>query len=448
MSFSIISTLNSIKFQCKRNFLASLIALQLIVVISNQFISSYFNIKVLEMISFTTQDGHCDGVNRKGLGEHCFGDFFYGFMFANSDNPYTTEYFNAYPPFALFLLKPFIFINNLFPGSLFSIIIYLVTNLFCVLYATRVITRDMPQNVKMGFFLVSFCSAPVIVALDRGNNVVYLFLLYSLFLESMTKNKVGISIVLGTVMTLLKPQMLLLCLVYLNRNRMGVLIKFLTLSLTLFVMCFLLYPKSFPANILDWLQSSGEYQRYSGTSILPVNISLSNFLGLVNTFREYVSSGQLEMYSLSMTTNIVLMFSLASLVAIKLGIAKNGTYNIVERNLLVVLLIILAPGTTFHYYFLLLVPFIPHFFAEKTPNSTKSIRNELQFDSKVTTIFALLMFLILPCWGFPARLIFPGFTTLDISLHWQVANFVTIILFFLLLIMRKRNVVAHNLIGS
>ena len=422
----------------KRNFLAILVAMQLMAFTTNQFIASYFNITPLEMISYKTQDGHCDNLNRNGIGEHCFSDFFYGFLFANSDNPYLTGYFNAYPPFALLLLKPFIYLNDFAPGSLLAISLYLATNLLCVFIAIAVLTKDLRLDTKLRIFMAALFGAPLIVSLDRGNNVVYIFLLLVLFLDSASKSRFANVILLGTTLTLLKPQMLLLCLVFLKRDTISVFFRYIAFSLLLFFTSFLLFPKSFPENITNWLQASGAYQGYAGTSVMPVNISLSNSLGIMKTFAGYLFTGNLEIYSLSMTSNILLMFGLIALVVARLLFVHQKNYNFAERSLLVVLLIILAPGTTFHYWYLLLVPFMRYCLSERDFKNTLGNFSEFQLASKIRQIFLTVILLIIPCWAIPLKYLFPSIIESDISMHWQIANIVSALLFFVILAQGKK----------
>ena len=424
----------------KRNYLAILIGMQLMAFTTNQFIASYFNITVLEMISYKTQDGHCDDLNRTGIGEHCFGDFYYGFLFANSDNPYLTEYFNAYPPLALFLLKPFIYLNDFAPRSLFAIGLYLATNLVCVIIAITVLTKDLRLDTRLRVFSAALFGAPLIVSIDRGNNIVYVLFLLVLFLDSASRGRFANVILLGTMLTLLKPQMLLLCLVFLKRDTINVFFRYIAFSLPVFFTSFLLFPKSFPENITNWFQASGNYQAYSNTTIMPVNISLSNSLGIMKTFVEYLFSGDYEIYSFSMVSNMLLMFSLIALVVAKLLFVHQGNYNFAERSLLVVLLIILAPGTTFHYYYLLLVPFMRYCLNESDFKYTLGNFSEFKLTSKIRGIFLTLILLIIPCWGIPAKYLFPSITESDISIHWQIANIVSALLFFVILARGKKTV--------
>ena len=396
------------------------------------------------MISYKTQDGHCDNVNRKGIGEHCFGDFYYGFFFANSDNPYTTSYFNPYPPFALLLLKPFIYLNTLTPGKSISLILYLVINLMCAVIAVAILTRNIQPPTRILIFSVLFFSAPLIVAFDRGNNIVYLFLLLTLFLDSTSKGRSTSAILIGTIMTLLKPQMFLLCLVYLRRDTRKVFLKYFTTCLSAFFASFLLFPKSFPGNIKSWFEASNEYQDYGGTSIVPVNISLSNSVGILRTFVNYLFSGKMEIFSLSRTSNIILMCGLIFLVVSIFLLRRNISHNFVERSFLIVVLIILAPGTTFHYYYLLLIPFAKYFLDEFHNDNQRANFMKPNEVSSIKSLFQILLLLIIPCWAIPAKLIFVGSFDSAISLHWQVANFTMVLMFIYLLIGSRQSKVGSR----
>lgn len=126
---------------------SNLLKLQLMVLTGSLYVSTYLNYNLFESISFWTRDGWCDDSIRRGIGIHCFGDFYYNFNFARADHPHTSGYPQAYTPLAILMFGPFIFLNELFPGTPVSLILYLLANIFAVLAALRYFLRGIiPRN--------------------------------------------------------------------------------------------------------------------------------------------------------------------------------------------------------------------------------------------------------------------------------------------------------------
>ena len=56
----------------------------------NQFLPDYLNYKRIEALSFMIRDGWCSP-STEGIGDHCFGDYYYPFTFLNTVNPWSGQ---------------------------------------------------------------------------------------------------------------------------------------------------------------------------------------------------------------------------------------------------------------------------------------------------------------------------------------------------------------------
>jgi hypothetical protein len=144
-------------------------------------LTAYFDLHPIEAISWVINDGWCK-IGVEGLGKHCFGDYYYPLTLANLANPWAASQI-GYPPLALAMWKPFIFIEQLLPGKT-GLILFSATSWICAVFPLihqRFVLKKLSNGATaFGLLVISVC-APVIVTLDRGNNQLLVLPLFYLF---------------------------------------------------------------------------------------------------------------------------------------------------------------------------------------------------------------------------------------------------------------------------
>ena len=394
-------------------------------------LSSYFGYLASEALSAVAADEWCS-VKKQGLGVHCFSDFYSVLDRSLISDPWSGRP-NPYPPLAMTFFKPFAYMAHLQPSSHLSLILYFTT-LFIALTLPSIIAYRSGRVDKIGacwIFIILVASAPVIVALDRGNIIILLIPLMYLFtinyLEDNSKN----ILIYGIAMVLIKPQMILLGCIFIglkNKKNFG---KWWLYSLSALLFSFILYPNGVTANIKDYIAQLGKYQGYTNAgSLNPPNLSIANgysiveriLITIIPNISEKNPLGKWDFYPISIT---IIIFSLS---IIFLVISKNKLLNLY----IVILNPILLPNVSFSYYLCLLIPitttiFLDSLSSNKTYRFVKfeSIDEEKDFYKTINHPTFLLLFfsiqlsLFIP-WAIPWK-IFPTFHHFwwsNIGINW------------------------------
>jgi len=413
------------------------------------FLSSYFSFSSSEAISFHVSDGWCDNVNLMGVGRHCFGDLYHSFNFANLDNPYSGP-FHPYPPLSIALFKPFIYLNSIFPGTHLALGLYL---LLPVLLTVWVIYSQFRETVltaqnKVLLVLLVFCSGPYLTALDRGNSIIFVLPLLLLFYQAALEKSWRRSLIYGLILVMFRPHFILFGLIFFKKKDIGKALKFAIFSVAALLGSFVLFPIGIIGNIKAWLTASSQFQSYAGdASILPVNMSLSNFAYLMQKLLDFLISGNLASHQIP--TN----FRTASMVfIIILGASAIYLRNLPTFHSLVVvtIMVILAPGTSFHYYLILLIVPILILLKDQSQDFSDSRKETSYFPiesgvelfperKKVFLLGAVASAALLVPWALPYSLFGfgDGNPSYQISAHWLIGQALLILLYFVLILGRR-----------
>jgi hypothetical protein len=391
------------------------LSIYLFATIIGTYISSYFQIPLISILSFNVADGWCTA-ETQGVGAHCFGDFYYTLTFLDQSNPWSTAV-NPYPPVALLIFKPFAFFVELFPSSQFALYCYLGFLIASILSIPvhLFISKKMSISFSTLVGMLILSSTPMIVGLDRGNLVVLCIPIIYFFLHYEREGDAKRSFVFWMILVLIKPQFALLGIIFLRNGNIKSALKRATLGFSLFCASFLIYPNGMMENLKAYFKQLVSYQDY-GTlgNVFPVNISLASALSLVSGFDKTILAGaaQLFGFALLIVTVIVVYRSPAKL-----------NKSIV---LPILLLPIILPQTTWHYYLLTLIPFF--IFEITNATDTKLGKTEVnkippgeRFSNLSQIALCAWAILLFVPWSIPWN-VFAGsnvnFGSLTISMHW------------------------------
>lgn len=416
---------------------------------------SYLNYASSEALSAKVNDEHC--IPRlQGIGMHCFGDYYYSLQFVKLTNPWSEGHF-PYPPLSVFVFKPFMYLQSYFPNNHLSLNMYLVFLITCSLFPTiftYVCDRD---NFKSLLILaLTFSSAPIIMSFDRGNNQLMLVPLYFIFQIGYLKNGTYSLFVAGLLLVLLKPQMILLGMIFLANREFKRLILWLCSSIILFFLSFFLINRNIVSNVKSYLLQLTGYQNYTNAgSLNPTNFSFANSWSLikriVSTIFPNVSTldptGKWSFYS--PFVSILIIFSVSIVLLI------SGKHNPKYINLIIVFSIpIFIPNVSFSYYLvslsILFIIFISKSIILLKQNligevlespSTQDILEILSLNRLIRYFLSTSLILIIIPWTIPWK-VFPYFQDVfwsGIGINWFFAQLILTITFILSLFSSSKN---------
>jgi len=432
-----------------RQFFRFFFLLEAIAFVTAILLPSYFRYESSRTLSAIVEDGWCNS-KFQGIGIHCFGDFYSMLDYVNLKNPWE-EGVNPYPPISLFLLKPFKSLVNHFPTTNLGLIVYLIICIAFYLYPIVYMVKKKFINKNDAFYVLStlLILAPFIMGLDRGNmQILFVPIVFSfcvLYFQGEDKKLLLIIVLL----TMLKPQFVLLSLIFLTNNRIKFFLKASMSAILMFAFSFLLYPKNLMSSIFNWYGQINYYQNYTNAgSPDPVNLSLANTWSLVwrIVFAEFPNlttkdpNGRWPYYS----TLITIVISTLILITIKCALdGHNKVFNLY----FILCLPILLPNVTYAYYLCLLIPLFTVLLSSEIALFR---RNNLNKDSlllvfstqfqeflepKLTRyLFFLTHFSLFIPWVIPWKL-FPKFQNLrlsEMSMNW-IPGQLFLSLFFLTL---------------
>jgi hypothetical protein len=391
------------------------------------FVTSYTGKKATEILSFKSNDGNCK-IGVEGVGNHCFGDFYYSLQFALAKNPWFDN-FNMYPPVSNFFFKPFSMIRENIAIANLSLIFYYLICLCGIIF----VIKDVATWYKLGkleiahISLFIFSSAPILAAIDRGNNQLFLLPLIYLFYKNCLLEHDKKAITIGLILVLLKPHFIFLGFYFLAYKSLKKFLIWNFLAGSLSLAAFLLYPSGLLTNFQTYVHKLSVFQNYipSGTLEIP-NLSLPNTIGVFERLLNILIHGsdlslENRQYPGLVFTFVILLLAL---LAIRLG-GKNETK--LKTLLFSTLIPLSLPNVVFGYYLVGLLPFFLIYFAEYKGLGTFSKQSDLpsvglnKFSSLL--LFGILFFGFIP-WQIPWSIL-PLSSNLDvgdISISWFLAQ--------------------------
>lgn len=267
-----------------RDFRNTMIASFLVALSIAILIPSYVRLFASEVFVFRANDGWCNP-RTQGIGVHCFGDFYYHLNFLGIDYPYASgNAASPYPPVGLFFFKPFEILLKEFPNSHIALTAYFMTLIFAILspvfYLKKILQLHKSEAAILAFFSIGL--SPILISIDRGNNVAFLmplFFFFCIFVINSNYLKAGILVIL---MSLIKPQMLISVIVFAVLRKYRLTAFAILTSFFIHLLGFFALGGSIKRNLEQfWVTFSYQQQFWKPGSINPPNISISNFKAVV-----------------------------------------------------------------------------------------------------------------------------------------------------------------------
>ena len=326
--------------------------------------AGYWNLSFNASLSFLVDDGWCvKGV--QSLASHCFGDYAAlddGLAAGSLWDP-SLPTATPYPPIALL------------PGVLSVRFGELVgswkagRDLFLLLLAASLLTPACwvargrwARRGPIALVVLGVAAAPFLIVLDRGNSVglvvAPLLGVALAYVRADYRKMVGFI----TICTLLKPQLILLVLLFLVYRRYSYALATVALSVAATVAGFVFFSGSLIDNLSNWITVITRYSKYQ-----PIDVTYPYNLGIGKTLLTMLdlshvlpllgaSGGRAAIVDwLQLHNNVPVLVMLVLLVAALL-LRKPGS-NLIYPFLAVCALTILTPGVSYSYYVaLMLVP--------------------------------------------------------------------------------------------
>ena len=369
------------------------------------FLPSYLKYSSIGSLSFNVQDGWCK--NGEGIGDHCFGDFYYIFNFTQLSQPWS-DAIMPYPPLTLGIFEIFRILHSLNFSSHFSLNLYLLASILALsfpsihLYRLKIITFKF----AIYFSLIVAISTPMIMSIDRGNiqtlmtPLIYLNLYY--FLQRENKK----FILCGIILVALKPQYILFGILLLARKDIRNFLKWIISTTLFFFTTFLLYPNHLIQNILDYKNQLETFNQSAPAGILyPANLSLNGLFGILYRFFIVNSSNENVLRTIPQLNVSVIIFILVISLAVlwKYGL-KSNQYSVM---FVVVSLPLLLTGVSYGYH----ASSLTIFFLLLTAGILEDLKNNtnlaLQFfqNRSIWIIGTALMIVLFIPWSIPINTI-------------------------------------------
>lgn len=312
-----------------------------IIVILLFFVPQITGLKIAEVTSYFTQDGHC--VETTALTKlHCFGDFGYPIEIVRSGkNIWGKDVGNPYPVmnFQIFLVFSFIAAKI---GYLFSLILYLCSLIFAMTVPFMHALKNKP--VKYTASYISTCvlaTFPFLIVLDRGNNSVWTVPFIYFFIAARYHNiPKKYDVIFATAAIILRPQNLILLVIFLSKREYRKIFGTLLLSMFINIFGLLLWDAgNFLINLKNQINQLINYgSGIPGT--WPPNLS---FARGAKTLTEILN------FTIPDSILINSGYLIGTLIVFKLVSVKNK-YSDAQILYLTLPLIFLMPAMSWYYY--------------------------------------------------------------------------------------------------
>ena len=395
---------------------------------------SYFGYVSSESLSFYVNDGWCN--SGEGIRSHCFGDFYYNFNFSNLDAPWGSAP-NPYPPLSVFIFKVFQIVFESSAPKLLALSIYLLLSFFSMLFPgfhllkKRIISR----RVFLVLSTIILMSAPMIVSFDRGNLQMLMTPFIYLCIYYFIKNDNQRFIASGCLLVALKPQYILLGILFIPKRDYMNLIKWIISSIFLFFFTFLLYPVNLSQNIKDYFDQIISFNHYVPMgNLYPANLSLNSTLSLLFRFFSVNSPENIErVNSFFIPTWVTVMIFVIVVYSFWKAGPNANNFILIYIGLCLPLLL---PGVVFTYHASVLVVFfvflVISFLYDRSQDTSEEsfagIFLQTKFNWFLSVFIASLLFIP---WSIPWKL-FPYYKNLpdgNISVSWTLFQLAILILF-------------------
>lgn len=242
--------------------------------------TGYFGVQWPGQLVFHSDDGWCVPATQ-GVGVHCFGDYADmqirrdGAPWARVSGP------NAHPPLSIFIQDTFGRIGTFAGSHRIGLALWLLAMALCVLLPIVWATRPLPSQTRaVEILLFGIATTPFLAALDRGNSAPLVLPALLWFGVSMGRGRNTAAMWAIVLASLVRPQMLVLALLFLFRKDLLNLLRTLGLGLLGILLSFALYPGNRIANLTDWIVNMLQYGSYR-TPLMPFPQSLGSGRSIV-----------------------------------------------------------------------------------------------------------------------------------------------------------------------
>jgi hypothetical protein len=353
-----------------------------VIVVLLFFVPQITSLKVAEVVSFYTQDGYC--VESTTLTKlHCFGDFGYPIELVRSGKDiWNKEVLNAYPVinFQIYLLFSFIASKI---SYLFALILYLGTLIAAMTIPFWHALRNKPLKERMIFISTSVVATfPFLIVVDRGNNSAWtLPFIYFFIAARYSKIPRKYDVIFATIAIILRPQNLILLVVFLSKREYRKIFTTLFLSTFVNILGLLLWDAgNFVMNLKNQINQLIQYgSGIPGT--WPPNLS---FARGAKTFTEILN------FTIPDSILINIGYLTGVLIVFKLVLVKNK-YNDAQILYLTLPLIFLIPVMSWYYYSAILLVIVASTLLLKTEITELGLNSQTRgclflFATLLTTI--------------------------------------------------------------
>lgn len=345
-----------------RNLLWIYMGIATLVGLLNFVALQYFDVNLLPSIYFLGQDGWCPE-NQQALGRHCFGDFGLPMQVSMEPNPWHSgETYIPYPAAGLIIFTPFAFLYELTGSYAIALGLYMFFALAAASTPALYVTSRMRFGPRFLGILVTVSLAPIFIALDRGNSIIFAVPLLLALMTALRNDDWGRTAGTIIALSLLKPQFILLVLVlfFAKKNRRALFTLVVSGALNLAAYGF--WWRSFPANVWDSIHALSLYQNYQSLAVpWPANLSLLRPFFWLEYIARFISEGHVSISSLknfftvSNASALSLLLIATLVVAI---IATNRSRSSIDNATFLLVVACLGTSVSYSYYLIFVVPML------------------------------------------------------------------------------------------
>jgi hypothetical protein len=355
---------------------------------------SYFGIDTYTSKIFPGADGWCDPLTQ-GLGNHCWGDYYYTLVFLNLENPFLGEIPTPYPAAALMPFMLFQLLTNVTGIANLGVFAYIFFMAGTISFSVWLATKSQSFEKRVAIFSTLVLLSPaVIAALDRGNSVGFL-VPAAIWLLSSIKRGNGLQTAFSlALLSVIKPHFGLVGLAYILAGRVKLGIQGLGLGAVINILPFLIFwPRDFPGNILSWLQVFFRYQDYGSVAGLwPQNISFAQFIYSFVYSLNSLSEGFLESTLGFIQVNQGIFGPVILLFVYLVIFFFRKTLTLTQVSILALSSITMTSAVSWYYYVVIVIPFLLFLENDKRDNSqleAKEGRHKKTFETNESINLAL-----------------------------------------------------------
>lgn len=307
---------------------------------------------VLETWLYRRDDGGCpqEWASPEGIGPHCFGDIGIFWSLADESNPWANSFGIPFPnPPTSFLLAKLLFsLGSSFENYRLVIALNFFLLAIAAGWATRAL-RGWSRQSRGIIGIIIVLGFPMIYAIDRGNQMMFLGLLFIValaFFYDQAWSKFGLIILL---ISLIKPQFLVLLLFLVARRRFGITVGLTAAFASANIAALLVLGVGIREGLSAWFKNLFGFMSYQSVyEIYPQNISVASGIAKLTAV---LASEVREEWIVSTIAVSLCLLAFSSLVFQIFWKRGGGELNDSGITLaLMTLLISVAPSTSYAYY--------------------------------------------------------------------------------------------------